>query len=89
VRDAERLPWRQVASEARTPREPHVWVRIDGVWCKGFVVYWQRDQDGGWAAWTQHKIPRSETDWTEHAWFRYDPQTMRSRRDGDEPPEEE
>lgn len=55
------------------------------MWCAGMVVYWQRDRDG-WAAWTQHaSTVYPDTVWSEHEWFRYDPETMRPR-DGNEPP---
>lgn len=84
VRDAERLPWRRVGAEAVRPRRPRVWVRLDGVWCRGAIVFWQRDA-GGWVAWVQHEIPHSATDWTEHHWVRYDPETVQPR-DGDVAP---
>lgn len=87
VHDAERLPWRRVTENALPTRHPRVWVRVDGVWCRGAVVYWQRDS-GGWAVWTQHELPEQRNDWTWHEWFRYDPETMRPRT-GDEPPESE
>lgn len=49
------------------------------------VVYWQRDADG-WDAWTQHaSTVYPDTAWSEHDWFRYNPETMRVR-DGGEPP---
>ncbi|MBO0883671.1 MAG: hypothetical protein J2P17_25715 [Mycobacterium sp.] len=83
-RDAELLPWRRVTEAALPGGNRHIWVRLEGVWCEGSVVFWQRDP-GGWAMWVQHELPHSTTDWTWHEWVRYDPVTVRLR-DGREPP---
>ena len=87
-RDAQRLPWRPVGPDAATTRTPRVWVRL-GRWLRGSIVYWEPAPGiGAWDIWLQHdSIDHPDTDWSEHHWYRYDPETIRPRVD-DEPPDD-
>ena len=88
MRDAERLPWRRVDEDAVRPLNPRVWIRLDGEWRQGTIVFLRQMAGGGWGVWLQHdSVLYPSTAWSEHGWFRYNPETIR-QREGRDPPEE-
>lgn len=56
--DAEMLPWTRVPDAAQVAvSHDHVWIRVAGVWVRGWIRFQHRLPDGRWAIAAQYELP--------------------------------
>ncbi|MEY9933367.1 hypothetical protein ABH926_008020 [Catenulispora sp. GP43] len=86
ARDARRLPRPPRDARRVEPRQPAIWVRVDGRWLPGHIQCWFTHR-GRWACWLSYQAdPAHPTVAALWGLFAYDPASIVSRAAHPTPP---